>query len=684
MGQPKEAKFDNRDVEWILDQFHIMKSKTLNRIMEWFMPSVRNAMPYLQRPLLKLAKVFAGRILQFFGLEPPLYDVVRLKEYLIPLEDGGKLATDVYLPKAVFKERYKAPTILVRLPYWKDMVCILGYFFASMGYVTVLQDTRGCAHSKKYGTNTFLMFEGTDGLQTLLWITKRFWYNGKIGMWGMSYFGITQLAIAARLTEETKDLVTCMNPGMASYHNVLYHPYGMMPVGMGASIFSVFYGITKNYELESPMDMFEDPWNVPARLSKYPKLNLYNEKIGKPSWILHFNDLAKVEDPRQIIPTINAKFGLKLNPSAEDKGEFEKLLKYTAYDRTLNPQSLIFPHGLHFDFNLKVPMLVVAGWYDMFQEEYLSDLKTIQKVAPDYFKSNYKVVIGPWAHGGMDAIFNTKGGIGFKANMKDNVQLARIFMPMWYFRYFLKEGKKDISKIPPLKIYILNSKIWRNFKSWPPKTQELKFYIHSNGSANSRYGDGTLRTEKPQTEPKDTYTFDPMNPIVTLGGRHLFFVNGPHDQSKVEERADVLVYSTEKLKEGIEIIGEVKLILYAASSAVDTDFHAKLVDVNGRKALNIISDAVRARFREGNLENPSLIEPGKVYKYEFPLGNTAIYFPKGHQIRLEISSSNFPRFDINSNLGGEEHKDGYIAANQEIFHNSEYPSHLILPVFKRG
>ncbi|MHA1648553.1 MAG: CocE/NonD family hydrolase [Candidatus Helarchaeota archaeon] len=685
MGQKEKNKFDSKDVEWILDQFSMVKSKFFNKLTATFMAKMNKMINYIQKPLLKLIKVFAGRLLRFFGLELPVYEVVRLKEYLIPTSLGGKLATDIYLPKPVYQDRYKAPTILIRLPYWKDMVSILGYFLASMGYVTVLQDTRGCAHSKPYGTNSFLMFEGYDGVDTVRWISKRFWYNNRLGMWGMSYFGITQLAIAAAMSEEDKDLVTCLNPGMASYHNIFYHPYGLVPLGMGASVYCVFNSITKYYELESIVGMFEDEWKIPQRLSKYPLLNLYNEKIGEKSYILHFDDLSKLEDPAKIIATINEKIGLDLRVGEEDKGEFRKLLKAVTYDRTVNPQSLLFPHAIGFDFKPTIPMLVIAGHYDMFQEEFMRDLKAIQKAAPDYFKTNYKVVIGPWAHGGMDMAFNDKGYMSTRLHMKDLIEMARIFMPMWYFNYFLKKGKKDISKIPPLQIYILNRKIWRYFKSWPPKTTPLKLYLHSNGKANSRFGDGVLSEQEPKDEPQDEYVFDPANPVVTKGGRHLFFVSGPHDQSKIEERSDVLVYTSEKLTEGIEIIGEVKVILYAASSAKDTDFMAKLVDVspNGKKAINILDDGVRARYREGDLKNPTLIEPGKVYKYEINLGNIAVYFPKNHRIRLEISSSNFPKFDINSNLAGEQNEKDYITANQKIYHNSQYPSHILLPLFKK-
>ncbi len=661
------------------------KSKILNKSLKSTFPLMLRFMQYTMKPLFKLFKTFGGRIGQFLGLEPPEYEVIRLKEYLLSTSDGGKLATDIYLPKPIFKERYKGPTILIRLPYWKDMVGILGYLFASMGYITILQDTRGCARSNKFGTNSFLLLEGADGLDTLRWISKQFWYNGKIGMWGMSYFGITQIAVA----KNHEGLLTCLNPGMASYHNILYHPYGLIPIGMGASVYGVFYSVTKYQdlsELPSLSLMFQDPLKIPDRMSKYPLLNLYNEEIGKPSYIASFTELAKLQDPYKIIAAMNEQLGLKLKANEEDTGEFEKLLKAVAYTRKVNPHSVFFPHSIGFNFKPTVPMLYIAGHYDMFQEEFMRDLKLIQKAAPEYFKTNFKVVIGPWAHGGMDIAFNDQGKAGSKPiHMQDIIDLARNFMPMWWFKFFLKNGGKDISKIPPLTIYILNKKIWRRFSSWPPKTTDLKLYLRSMGKANSRFGEGLLSLTDSKTEPPDEYDFNPANPVPMKGGRNLFFVSGKHNQSKLEERSDVLVYTSEELSEGIEVIGELKLVFHAASSAKDTDFMAKLVDVspNGKKAINVLDDGVRARYREGDLEHPSLLEPQKIYQYTINLGTTAIYFPKGHMIRVEISSSNYPKYDVNSNLGGEKNEQGYQIAHQKIFHDADHPSHLILPVFKR-
>lgn len=227
----------------------------------------------------------------------------------------------------------------------------------------------------------------------------------------------------------------------------------------------------------------------------------------------------------------------------------------------------------------------------------------------------------------------------------------------------------------------MGKNIWRYTEKWPPNNVEYKeLYLHSIKGANSIKGDGFLNFDQPFKETEDSYNFDPLNPVITKGGRNLGIIKGARNQKESEKRKDVLVYSTKFLKEGLEITGPVKMILYASSSTKDTDFMIKLVDVNrGGKAINILDAGIRARFRNGE-NNVSLIEPNKVYEYHIELGNTSNFFKIGHKIRIEITSSNFPRFDINSNLGGEGRTGEYVIAEQKIYHTQEYPSHLKLPV----
>jgi putative CocE/NonD family hydrolase len=232
---------------------------------------------------------------------------------------------------------------------------------------------------------------------------------------------------------------------------------------------------------------------------------------------------------------------------------------------------------------------------------------------------------------------------------------------------------------------------WRDVEDWPlPDTQYTKCYFHSGGKANTLYGDGTLNMDLPADEPHDKYVYDPADPVLTVRGgtgARGGISSDPIDQRVNEKRQDVLCYSSDVLKEDVEVIGPIKVILYASSSAVDTDFCGKLVDVHPNGAVYNVSYAasglLSARFRE-SMENPSLIEPGKVYKYEINLRPTAVVFKKGHRIRVEISSSDFPLFNRNLNTGKNPYTSTeMVKAKQTIYHDAQHPSHIVLPVIKR-
>ncbi len=232
----------------------------------------------------------------------------------------------------------------------------------------------------------------------------------------------------------------------------------------------------------------------------------------------------------------------------------------------------------------------------------------------------------------------------------------------------------------------MGENVWRGEHEWPlARTEWTNFYFHSGGQANSRFGDGTLSTTAPTDEPVDTFVYDPNNPVPTHGGQSMFRENcGPLDRSAIERRDDVLVFSTPPLEQDVEVTGPIKLVLYAATDGPDTDFSATLIDVHPRgAAINICEGIIRARYRE-SMENPTLIEPNRVYEYTVDLWETSNVFKAGHQIRLEVSSSNFPRFARNLNTGGELATETEIwVANQTIHHDAEHPSHLILPVIPR-
>ncbi|MCA9446138.1 MAG: CocE/NonD family hydrolase, partial [Candidatus Omnitrophica bacterium] len=255
-----------------------------------------------------------------------------------------------------------------------------------------------------------------------------------------------------------------------------------------------------------------------------------------------------------------------------------------------------------------------------------------------------------------------------------------------FFAEVMKGEDRGFSDRAPLQLFVMGSNRWRKESEWPLARTEFKpFYLSAGGPANSASGEGRLTWEQ-TTDNRDTdaFTYNPENPVASEGGALLWPTAGPRDQSEIEARTDVLVYTSEILTETVEVTGPIELVLYASSSATDTDFTGKLVDVYPGESkeipYNLTDGILRARYRNSDT-SPTLIEPGRVYEYSVNLGVTSNAFLPGHRIRLEVSSSNFPRFDRNPNTGNEFGKDAQmISADQTIYHSEEYPSHLVLPV----
>jgi len=600
------------------------------------------------------------------GFRYPKNGVKRLPECMIKLKDGTRLATDIYIPKKVYKKNSKCATILVRLPYWKESLRILGYAYAAYGFVAILQDIRGTGHSD--GFNYYLFTEREDGMETLEWISKQYWYNGKIGMTGGSYFGMTQLALSW-----DNDYLSCIIPAVTSTLNLWKNNGGLDIHALTTSIYRIMVNIVSNYDLPDVSIM------TTLMKERYlnPRYALYNDPI-RPKTRLQLSSLKgkSIEDVKKLL---TGYYNVKnFDPTKRNYRIYFKFLNDFLITKGLDKDAKKMSGFLDMDASkFSQPALFLAGWQDMFLEKQLEDFSEIQANATGDAKKYSKLVIGSWAH----------GAVGHPESKYKNAGIARFYKEVLnidWFNYWLK-GKKhayqDIDN-PPIKYWVMGKNIWKYTEIWPPKNIVYKdLYIHSQGRANSIKGNGVLNYNLPDNEPTDHYIFDPMDPVITRGGRNLDLLKGAQDQKDAERRTDVLVYSTDPLVDGIEVTGPVKMILYACSSVTDTDFIVKLVDVYPRgKAINILDAGIRARFRNGE-DNPSLIEPNKIYQYQIDLGNTSNYFRKGHRIRIEISSSNFPRFDINSNLGGENKSQAYILAEQTIFHNIKYPSHLLIPIF---
>ncbi|MDQ1328007.1 MAG: uncharacterized protein QG641_1292 [Candidatus Poribacteria bacterium] len=329
---------------------------------------------------------------------------------------------------------------------------------------------------------------------------------------------------------------------------------------------------------------------------------------------------------------------------------------------------------------IDAPAYFISGWYDNLLHETFRNFKGFseQGRSPEARKGT-KILIGPWTHA-----INSKGE-GWSADFGSDMLIDMLDLHINWYDYWLKDIKNGIDQEPPIKIFVMGANKWRFENEWPlARTRFTRYYLHSDGKANSLNGDGTLSISPSQSdESPSLYIYDPENPVLTLGGQISTHpeLQGPRDRRSIQERDDVLVYTSATLEKDLEVTGPVEVKLYAASSAMDTDFTATLTDVYPDGKVVHICEGIRgASFRE-SLENPTLIEPEKVYEYTISLWETSNVFKAGHQIRLEISSSNFPRYARNQNTGNPLGMSAEIKkAKQTIYNDSQYPSHLILPV----
>jgi len=332
---------------------------------------------------------------------------------------------------------------------------------------------------------------------------------------------------------------------------------------------------------------------------------------------------------------------------------------------------------------ISVPMLHVSSWYDIFAEGAPSAYRSIRdRSAFAEARRSQRLIMGPWGHTRYDV--PTSDGAG-DIDFGDAALLNLREILLRWFDYWLKDIDNGIMDGPPVSVFTMGENRWQELEDWPPPdARYVNYYLHSGGGANTASGDGTLSTDPPSDEPIDTFTYDPDDPVPTLGGTNLTQPLGVLDQRPAETRRDVLVYTSEVLERAVEATGPLTVELWAASSTPDTDFTAKLVDVRpDGYAQNLADGIIRARYRD-SMSEPSLLEPGEVYRYIIDLWATSHVFLPGHRIRVDISSSNFPRFDRNPNTGRTiATETELVVAEQRILHDAEHPSHLVLPVMPR-
>jgi putative CocE/NonD family hydrolase len=540
------------------------------------------------------------------------------KNVMIQMRDGVKLAANIFIPKA--EGTY--PTILVRTPYGKgDENSGHGKTYGSNGYAVVMQDCRGRGDSE--GIWDPFLYDVKDGFDTQEWIGQQPWSNGTIGTSGGSYVGYTQWASAAKPSK----YLTCMTPLVPfsnAYKDIAY---------IGGA-YQLALGMSWGGMMGAKIDIATIQWD---KVYTHLPLQTWDDVIGQKvfylrDWIAH--------------------------PS------YDEYWKKRGIDDRFQ--------------DVTVPSLNIGGWYDIFSKATIEQTSRVRAASKNVaVRRNHFTIMGPWTHG-----ISPDGKVGEMNFGKDSFIDINKKEYQWN-EYWLKGKNTGVQDWPPYSIFVMGINQWRSEYEWPlARTKYTKCYLHSQGKANTLNGDGILNYDIPAVESNDTYTYDPENPVPTQGGNNLFGTTaGPYDQQKIEERKDVLVYTSETLNEPVEVTGLVTLVLYASTSAKDTDFTGKLVDVHpDGRAINLCEGILRARYRE-SITEPTLIEPGKVYRYEIDLWVTSNVFLPGHQIRLEVSSSNFPRFDRNPNSGKTFGSDTeLLKAEQTIYHTKEYPSHLVLPV----
>jgi putative CocE/NonD family hydrolase len=539
-----------------------------------------------------------------------------VKHLAVAMRDGVRLATNAYVPS----EHGRFPTILVRTPYNKDSSYSAGYqSFTDHGYAVVVQDVRGRYASE--GAFQPLTQEIRDGDDTLNWIARQPWSDGKVGMIGGSYSGITQWKAALSGNPHLKAIFPVVS-GWDDYRDRYYSTGGAFKLG---------------YRLEWLAENLRAPG--------------YHQDFGK--FVLHLP--IRSADVQALGWTSPLWRDVMDHPSDD------------AFWRSVSTRD-------HID-RVRVPVFSVGGWYDNFVQ---SDLEAY--AALHERNGLNRIVVGPWPHN-MSIPFD---GIDLGA---EPLVAVRALQVEWFDQWLKGKDSALLSK-PPLKFFVMGANKWREEQQWPPEgAQPRNFYLQSGGRANSLNGDGELADSPGHKGPSDTFEFDPLRPVPTRGGavccNPKIFPWGPYDQRAVEERKDVLVYSTKALKQPVEVAGPVSVTLWVSTNAKDTDFTAKLVDVfPDGMARNLTDGILRLRYRN-SLAQPELVKPGELYKITVDAGVTSNVFMKEHKIRLEVSSSNFPRFDRNPNTGGVIASATKLAkANQIIFHDANHPSCLTMLVMK--
>lgn len=579
-------------------------------------------------------------------------------EFDVPatMRDGTVLRANIFRPD----DDGTYPVALTRTPYGKDFFSappILDALrLARAGYIVVVQDVRGRFNSE--GEFRPFLHEGDDGYDTVEWAATLPGSSGAVGMYGLSYLGFTQWSAVLQQPPHLKAIMPTLT--WSDARDGTTWRGGALELGtfanwnVGAVAFDV---ILKRYKDAAPAEKFKVIGALVNEINRLRTEGYYSLPLKD------FEPLRKMGLAQQELDEIIAQ------PYSQEL--HEPTSPYHNYDK------------------VQVPAFNIGGWYDIFIQGTLDNFRALRTEGGTPEARHTKVLIGPWSHVNYNSVVG-EADFGFGAAMAFiNVQTDLTGLTQRWFDYWLKGIDTGITSEPPVKLFVMGDNVWRDEQEWPlARTQYTPFYLHSNGGANTLNGNGLLSTEKPGQEAPDRYTYDPANPVLTSGGSLLMnalFTPGVKDQRETEAREDVLVYTSEPLVQDTEVTGPVVVKLWAASDAKDTDFVARLVDVHPDGfARNLTDGIIRARYCNG--DTPELLEPGKAYEFTIDLWSTANVFKAGHRIRLDVTSSNFPRWDRNPNTGapfGTDTAEDLRPARQTILHDAEHPSCVVLPLIPR-
>jgi putative CocE/NonD family hydrolase len=592
---------------------------------------------------------------------PVRYDAVLADSNLmIPVRDGIHMSTRLYRPATNgIPVQGRFPILLQRTPYDLNTSARDAEFFARHGYVVALQNIRGRYKSE----GKFLKVQpadATDGYDVIDWLAKQPYSNGVVGMWGTSFAAHTQAGAAILHPTALKTAVINMG-GMSNAwdHGVRYRG---------------------TYEMGRQITW---AWEQLAADTRDPAIKALLKR-------------EKVEDWYMVQPMKRGLNPLSVNPEYE--AWYLDFYEHADYDAFWKDPMVNWSE--HYAETADIPMIQIGGWYDIFLAGTFQNFVSLSKLK----RSPQRLLVGPWTHHGNTRPYAGDVSFGPAAAISD---FDTTFHLRW-FDHFLKNESTGVESVAPIRLFIMGTGdghkdaegrlfhggYWRDEAAWPiPGTRMVSYYFH---------GDGSLSTTRPtETESSTTYTYDPSHPVPTIGGgSSARLKDGAYDQREdprfppsrapylpLRSRADVLVFETAPLTEDVEVTGPISVVLYASSNRTDTDFTAKLIDVYPPSAdwpagfdLNLTDAIIRARYR-ATRDHAELLTPGKIYPFTIDPFPTANVFKKGHRIRVDVSSSNFPRFDANPNTGeplGKNRRS--VSADNTVYHSATSPSHIILPI----